>query len=158
MAATIEPMLFCHVDRVSEIENAVYPCPWSRHAFIGEVLDNSFASYYVAKEDDEVVGYAGIWVILDEAHITTLAVCPTRQNRGVGQQLLNHIICEGEKKGANRMTLEVRLSNIKAQDLYKKYGFVSCGVRPNYYQDEDAVIMWLDDLRQKQHNQAEGQL
>ncbi|MCW3490540.1 ribosomal protein S18-alanine N-acetyltransferase [Dethiobacter alkaliphilus] len=155
---TIEPMKFSHVDRVAQIEKMVYRYPWTRHAFAGEVVDNSFASYYVAVEDDEVVGYAGIWIILDEAHVTNLAVCPTRQNRGVGQMLLYHLIKVAREKGALRMTLEVRFSNRKAQDLYKKFGFVSCGVRPNYYRDEDAMIMWLEDL-QRGHGfeDAEGQ-
>ncbi|HZK24540.1 MAG TPA: ribosomal protein S18-alanine N-acetyltransferase [Oscillospiraceae bacterium] len=146
MNVSIEPMTFFHVDKVSAIENEVYTSPWSVHAFINEILDNGFASYYVALLDEEVVGYAGIWVILDEAHITTLAVRPSFQGQGLGRQLLEHLIAEAAIKGAKRMTLEVRVSNEIAQRLYKKYGFVACGVRPNYYPDEDALIMWLERL------------
>lgn len=156
MAFAITPMKFSHIDRVAEIEQIVYPSPWSKLAFINEILDNSFASYYVALENEEVLGYAGIWTILDEAHLTTLAVCPKAQGGGVGRALLEHIIAEAKAKGVSRMTLEVRVSNVKAQKLYKKYGFIACGIRPNYYADEDAVIMWLDKLASCPGRQAAG--
>lgn len=146
MTVEIKPMKFCHVEQVSAIETAVYPSPWSQHTFANEVLSNGFASYYVALSEEKVIGYAGIWSILDEAHITTLAVSPEWQQHGVGRQLLEHIIAEAVKKGAVRMTLEVRVSNEKAQELYKKFGFIPCGLRPNYYSDEDAMIMWLENL------------
>lgn len=147
MTVSIEPMKFCHVDKVSSIEDVVYTSPWSKYAFINEILDNGFASYFVALDSDEVIGYAGIWLILDEAHITTLAVCPQWQSKGLGRVLLAHLISVAAAKGATRMTLEVRVSNFRAQELYRKFGFVGCGVRPNYYPDEDALIMWLDKLR-----------
>ena len=117
MQVSIEPMKFCHVESVWAIEKEVYTSPWSRHAFINEILDNGFAFYYVALSADEVVGYAGIWVILDEAHITTLAVSPSWQGQGLGRQLLEHLITEAALKGAKRMTLEVRVSNTRAQSL-----------------------------------------
>ncbi|NLZ39082.1 MAG: ribosomal protein S18-alanine N-acetyltransferase [Firmicutes bacterium] len=139
-------MKFCHVPSVAAIEKMVYSAPWSEHAFINEILDNGFASYYVLLIDGEVAGYTGIWVILDEAHITTLAVSPVWQGKGFGRSLLEHAIAEAAKKGAVRITLEVRVSNLKAQALYKKLGFTPCGIRPNYYHDEDALVMWLDNL------------
>ncbi|MCR3923405.1 MAG: ribosomal protein S18-alanine N-acetyltransferase [Firmicutes bacterium] len=139
-------MQFCHVDSVALIEKTVYTSPWSVHSFVNEILDNGFAFYYVVLVDQEVAGYAGIWVILDEAHITTLAVSPPWQGKGFGRSLLEYIIAEAVNKGAIRMTLEVRVSNQPAQELYKKFGFVTYGVRPNYYPDEDALIMWLDHL------------
>lgn len=146
MSFSIEPMKFCHVDAVSEIEKQVFPTPWTKYAFINEIIDNSFASYYVALHHGEVIGYAGIWVVLDEAHITTLAVSPKWQGKGIGKALLQHLINEADGKGAVRMTLEVRVSNLKAQELYKKFGFKICGRRPKYYRDEDAFIMWLEKL------------
>jgi [ribosomal protein S18]-alanine N-acetyltransferase len=146
VTVTIKPMRFCHVPMVSAIEDAVYPTPWSINAFYNEIADNGYASYFVAMAEDRVVGYAGIWSVLDEAHITTLAVCPLWQHQGVGKLLLEHIIAHAAAKGATRMTLEVRVSNSSAQDLYKKYGFVACGIRPRYYNDEDAIIMWRDNL------------
>lgn len=139
-------MKFVHVDTVAEIENAVYPTPWTKSAFINEVLDNGFAHYYVALSGKNVIGYAGMWIILDEAHVTTLAVCLEEQCKGVGTMLLETLIEAAACMGAQRMTLEVRLSNAIAQELYKKYGFIKRGTRRNYYSDEDALVMWLDEL------------
>lgn len=158
MSITIEPMKFVHVDAVAEIENVVYPTPWSKSAFINEVLDNGFAYYFVALNSGNVVGYAGIWLILDEAHVTTLAVCREEQCKGVGTMLLETLIEAAASMGAQRMTLEVRLSNTIAQELYKKYGFISCGTRKNYYSDEDALIMWLDELEPVRKQFAGGEI
>lgn len=135
-----------HIDEVHEIEKKVYPSPWSKNAFICEVFENSFAHYYVVLLDEKVIGYAGIWVILDESHITNLAVHPDYRRQGIGSMLLECLLREAKDLGACRMTLEVRVSNTHAQELYLKYGFVPRGIRPRYYNDEDAMIMWLDDL------------
>jgi len=143
---TIEPMQVCHLERVVAIEREVYPSPWSKNAFVNEIMDNGLASYWVAMIEEQVVGYAGIWTIMDEAHLTTLAVCRRWQRRGVGSLLLDRLLVEAKALGATRITLEVRVSNDKAQKLYKKYGFMSSGLRPNYYHDEDALVMWLDNL------------
>jgi [ribosomal protein S18]-alanine N-acetyltransferase len=137
-----------HVDEVEAIEKTVYPSPWSKNAFLSEIKENTFASYFVALKDGRVIGYAGIWIILDEAHITNLAVHPDYQRLHIGSALLQQQICEALANGARRMTLEVRFSNISAQNLYAKFGFVPRGVRTRYYSDEDALIMWLDDLEQ----------
>ncbi|MBS3900180.1 MAG: ribosomal protein S18-alanine N-acetyltransferase [Dethiobacter sp.] len=146
MHVTIEPMQVCHLERVVAIEREVYPSPWSKNAFVNEIMDNGLASYWVAMIEEQVVGYAGIWTIMDEAHLTTLAVCRRWQRRGVGSLLLDRLLVEAKALGATRITLEVRVSNDKAQKLYKKYGFMSSGLRPNYYHDEDALVMWLDNL------------
>ncbi|MDW7650686.1 MAG: ribosomal protein S18-alanine N-acetyltransferase [Bacillota bacterium] len=156
MTAVIEQMKFVHVDSVAAIEVKVFTAPWTKQAFIGEILDNNFASYYVAVEHNEVVGYAGIWTVLDEAHITTLAVAPQHQGKGIGYALLRHIMAEAASRGAVRMTLEVRASNTKAQRLYQKHGFLACGTRPGYYNDEDALIMWLENLDTVCENLAGG--
>jgi ribosomal-protein-alanine N-acetyltransferase len=150
----IEPMKFVHINTVAAIEQRVYTSPWTMNAFVGELLENTFASYYVALFKGDVVGYAGIWTILDEAHITTLAVSPEYQGRGIGYALLKCIITEAAAKGAVRMTLEVRASNTNAQRLYQRYGFKSCGTRPKYYNDEDALIMWLENLEEVCDNPA----
>jgi ribosomal-protein-alanine N-acetyltransferase len=139
-------MQVCHLERVVAIEREVYPSPWSKNAFVNEIMDNGLASYWVAMIEEQVVGYAGIWTIMDEAHLTTLAVCRRWQRRGVGSLLLDRLLVEAKALGATRITLEVRVSNDKAQKLYKKYGFMSSGLRPNYYHDEDALVMWLDNL------------
>jgi ribosomal-protein-alanine N-acetyltransferase len=135
-----------HVAEVAAIERQVYPSPWSEGAFESEVNENGFAHYFVALEGERVIGYAGIWVVLDEAHITNLAVHPDYQRRRVGSALLECLIVEAKRRRANRMTLEVRFSNEIAQLLYGRYGFEPRGVRTKYYSDEDALIMWLDHL------------
>jgi ribosomal-protein-alanine N-acetyltransferase len=135
-----------HIGQVAAIERDVYSSPWSRNAFLHEILENRLASYFVALSAGTVCGYAGIWVILDEAHITNLAVRPDCRRRGIGGVLLGELFAEAAGKGAEKITLEVRHSNLEAQNLYRKYGFELRGVRPRYYNNEDALIMWLDSI------------
>ncbi len=144
----IEPMSLKDLDRVMEIETRSYPTPWSRRAFVSEVTDNSYAYYYVARLGDLIVGYVGMWVILEEAHITNIAVDPDYRRLGIGRLMLETMFDRAREHGATRMTLEVRVSNISAQNLYKKLGFAERGIRKGYYTDihEDAIIMWKDDL------------
>lgn len=144
----IEPMTLQHLDRVLEIEALSYSTPWSKRAFVSEVTDNSYAHYYVARKDGIIVGYVGMWVILEEAHITNIAVAPDYRRLGIGQAMLEAMFSKAREKGATRMTLEVRVSNLGAQALYRKLGFADRGIRKGYYTDsnEDAIIMWKDDL------------
>jgi ribosomal-protein-alanine N-acetyltransferase len=135
-----------HLDQVVVIENNSFPTPWSQSAFAQELTNNDFAYYIVALMENQVAGYAGMWIILDEGHITTIAVHPAHRHQGIGAFLLNSLLKEAKKRACDKMTLEVRPSNRQAIDLYEKAGFVSYGVRPGYYSDtqEDAVIMWMD--------------
>lgn len=144
----IEPMTVQDLDRVLEIEALSYMSPWSRRAFVSEVTDNSYAYYFVARKNRVIIGYVGMWVILDEAHITNIAVAPEYRRLGIGQAMLEAMFDRAKEHGAARMTLEVRVSNLGAQALYHKLGFVDRGVRKGYYTDsnEDAIIMWKDDL------------
>jgi ribosomal-protein-alanine N-acetyltransferase len=139
-----------HLDQVLQIERVSFPTPWSRQAFLSELYHNDFAHYYVYLLDGLVVGYAGMWVILDEAHVTNVAVHPQYRGKQVGEKLLHHLLGEAAARGAGRITLEVRPSNQPAQHLYQKLGFKPVGVRKGYYTDthEDAIIMWrrLDRL------------
>lgn len=135
------------LDSVMEIEQASFPAPWSRNAFLSEIYENRRACYLVARENGRVAGYVGIWIILDEGHVTNLAVHPDFRRRGIGEKLMRAIISYAKSRGAKRITLEVRVSNLVAQKLYEKLGFVSVGIRPGYYHDngEDAVIMWKNE-------------
>jgi ribosomal-protein-alanine N-acetyltransferase len=135
-----------HLDQVATIENSSFPTPWSRSAFAQELANNDFAYYIVALMDNQVAGYAGMWIILDEGHITTIAVHPNHLRQGIGTILLNALLREAKNRDCVKMTLEVRPFNRSALDLYEKNGFMSYGVRPGYYSDtgEDAVIMWMD--------------
>ncbi len=144
MEISLVAMKNSHLDGVMEIENQSFPTPWSKTAFYHEIAANDFAYYIVAMAGNKVAGYAGMWVILDEGHITTLAVHPDFRGQGIGTRLLNELIAEAGRRRCEKMTLEVRPSNDQALKLYEKNGFVSYGVRPGYYSDtgEDAVIMW----------------
>lgn len=146
MNIRVEAMRSMHLDGVTKIENHSFPTPWSRTAFSHEIAGNDFAYYIVLLDGNKVVGYAGMWVILDEGHITTIAVHQLYRGNGLGARLLNELILEALRRGCTKMTLEVRPSNLPALTLYQRTGFVSHGVRPGYYADtgEDAVIMWKE--------------
>ncbi|HHW66409.1 ribosomal protein S18-alanine N-acetyltransferase [Defluviitalea raffinosedens] len=133
-----------HIPQIYEIEKSCFTIPWSKDAFEKELKENPLAYYIVAESKGNILGYAGMWKIADEGHITNIAVHPDFQHQGVGTLLMQGIIEEAQRNHFIGLTLEVRESNIKAQNLYKKFGFVNEGIRKGYYQDtgENAVIMW----------------
>ena len=139
------------IDAVQEVERASFPIPWPANAFRHELTQNKNAHYIVAKEGERIVGYAGLWLSLDEAHITTFAVLPDQRRRKIGERMLVAIFDKAAKLGAEWLTLEVRASNMPAQRLYEKYGFRPAGVRRRYYSDnnEDAIIMRTERLRDR---------
>lgn len=134
------------IDRVLAIERASFSAPWSRNAFVGELTENHFARYLVMLEGEVTIGYGGMWIIIDEAHVTNVAVHPDFRGRKLGESLLRRLMAEAVASGARKMTLEVRVSNDRALGLYRKLGFRDVGVRRGYYTDnkEDALIMWAD--------------
>jgi ribosomal-protein-alanine N-acetyltransferase len=148
MPLNIRPMTLDDIDAVLAVEQVSFITPWSRDAFVAEAGDNDLAVYLVLEADGQVIGYAGTWVILDEAHVTNVAVMPAFRGQGLGERLMRSLIDKARGRGARRMTLEVRPTNAAARGLYGKLGFTACGLRPRYYSDtgEDAVIMWLDEL------------
>lgn len=131
------------LDEVLYIERASFTTPWSRRAFITELTENHYALYLVARRGDRVVGYAGMWIILDEAHITNIAVHPACRGQGVGTLLMQAVVERTTARGCRKVTLEVRRSNLVAQHLYERFGFRFQGVRKGYYTDtgEDAFVM-----------------
>ncbi|MGD9115641.1 MAG: ribosomal protein S18-alanine N-acetyltransferase [Dehalococcoidia bacterium] len=137
------------IPRVSEIDREAFPTLWPPANYERE-LKNGLAHYIVACEDgsEEVIGFAGIWLLVDEAHITNIAVRQSHRRRGIGEALLVGIIELAIELGAHLVTLEVRASNTDAQKLYAKYGFVTVGRRRGYYTDnrEDAVLMTVEDV------------
>lgn len=145
----IMPMTLEDVESVVEIEERSFPIPWSRNSFLYELLENERAVYLVAKDGYErVIGYVGLWIVFDEGHITNLAVHPLYRRQGVAQALLQGLIETVRPMGVQHLTLEVRVSNRPAQQLYEKMGFVQVGIRRKYYLDnnEDAFIMWKGPL------------
>ena len=144
----IRQMRLDDIEYVSRLERRCYTLPWSSGAYVTEV-GNSNAYYTVATLDDSgIVGYCGMWVIMDEMHMTTIAVDPAVRGLRIGERLLLDLIREGILRGAERATLEVRERNTVAHNLYVKYGFEDVAVRKNYYSDngENAIIMWANDL------------
>jgi [ribosomal protein S18]-alanine N-acetyltransferase len=142
---TIRLMSTEDLDEVMEVENHSFSVPWNRDAFFSEIETNHFATYIVIEDDGKVTGYCGVWIIVDEAHITNIAVLPSYRGKGLGDKLLGSMIEIAKEMGARTMTLEVRVSNIPAQSLYRKFGFRDGGIRKNYYSDnqEDALVMWV---------------
>jgi len=168
------PMQLADVRTVSAIEQVVFSLPWSTSAFTYDLNNNPNAEYLVLRylpwtvperegkplgrsvrrllrpprQDPGLIGYGGLWVVLDEGHICTLAVRPDWRGRGLGEALLAGLIERGRERGAALMTLEVRVSNVVAQNLYLKYGFRVVGRRTGYYSDnrEDALIMTTESV------------
>jgi len=140
---SIEPMRLEDVADVHRIEAASFPTPWPDYAFRQEIQTNRLAHYLVVKAGDETIGYGGMWLMVDEAHVTTFAVLPTWRRRGVGARLMLEMMRLAADVNARIVTLEVRLSNREARALYAKFGFKPVGIRPRYYSDnnEDALIM-----------------
>ncbi len=179
----VEPMAVSDLARVLEIERVAFPSPWSARAYEYELRYNNMAHYFVARLDvgayarqsrgglwqrvraffqprpaDEnvlVVGYTGYWLMAGEAHISTIAVSPDYRRRAFGELLLMHVLQDATQHGAHVATLEVRVSNLNAQQLYLKYGFEKVGMRKAYYSDnnEDAFIMTTPSLSAAQYQE-----
>lgn len=145
---TVTNMRRLHLPAVLGIETQVYPQPWTRALFVNELGMRTTRAYHVARIGRGVVGYSGLMFIGDECHVTNIAVNPSWQGREIGTRLMLNAIEVAIQRGARHMTLEVRVTNSAAQALYRKFGFAPVGVRKNYYREsnEDALIMWTDDL------------
>lgn len=133
------------LDRIIEIEQRSFTLPWSRSSFHQELTNNPYARYIVMEYDGQIIGYCGMWLVMDEAHITNIAVLPEFRGKKLGEALMKQAMALAREEGAKTMTLEVRVSNIVAQSLYRKLGFLNGGIRKRYYSDnqEDALVMWV---------------
>ena len=144
---TVGLMTEADIDAIHEIEVACFKTPWSRESFLREVKENACARYVVLREDGVPIAYAGVWFVLDEGHITNIAVHPDKRRMGYGERVCREMIQLAADSGMNWMTLEVRRSNKVAQELYHKLGFIDVGYRKRYYENtEDALIMALEHL------------
>lgn len=148
-----------HIDQILEIEKSSFPTPWSRQAFEFELLQNEFAYYIVALNQKKVLGYAGIWVVLDEGHITNVAIDPAHRGKKLGRLLMTELVRRATALGAVKITLEVRPSNAVAINLYHSLGFKEKGLRKKYYSDnnEDAIIMWMSIKNYMQSGAGKGE-
>jgi ribosomal-protein-alanine N-acetyltransferase len=142
----VRPMHLDDLKAILEIERDSFATPWSLEAFKAELKDNEYARYLCLELDGQVIGYMGLWFILDEGHITNIAITPNLRGQHWGEFLMRSVMNKMVDEGMERMTLEVRASNSPAQSLYSRLGFTTAGVRKGYYADtgEDAMIMWAE--------------
>ncbi|MCR5481858.1 MAG: ribosomal protein S18-alanine N-acetyltransferase [Clostridia bacterium] len=137
-------------ETMAELDKICFADPWSTESFRSEIETNNRSLYQIAEMDGVFAGYAGLWKILDEGHITNVAVAPEFRRRGIGEAMLTRLIELAEAEDIMKFTLEVRISNLQAQALYEKLGFEPAGLRKGYYLDnrEDAVIMWRGERQE----------
>lgn len=142
------------LDDVMQIEALCFATPWSRESFRMEIEENRCALYLVLTEDERPVAYAGTWLVITEGHITNIAVHPDFRGRGYGERITRALMKKAHSVGITWLTLEVRRSNLIAQSLYAKLGFIQMGVRKRYYENngEDALIMVVEDLPETLRN------
>jgi ribosomal-protein-alanine N-acetyltransferase len=157
---SIVPMGSSDISAVTRIERASFSTVWPSDAFFNELSTNKLAHYFVGRIADRIVAYGGIWVILEDSHVTTLAVDPAYRGRRFGEVMLLRLIDEALERGAAWMTLEVRESNAVAQQLYRKYGFTTVTMRRGYYSDdnESALVMWAGNLKSELYRNRLGVL
>lgn len=141
-------MTLSDVDAVYQIERDTFAMPWSRDSFVAEMTQNKCARYLVAEDESGVIAYAGAWLVLDEGHITNIAVQKEKRGQGVGQEITKRLMQYASNLGAAYLTLEVRKGNAVAQRMYRALGFHPVGERKKYYEDngEDALLMVCADL------------
>lgn len=154
MEVRIRRMRLEDLEQVHAIDVLSFRLPWSERSFRYELTGNQASRLWVAEITDPsgqtvVVGQVAIWLIIDEAHIGTIAIHPDYRRQGIGRKLLAEALLSIEKEGAKQAFLEVRRSNESAQAMYQKFGFEVVGVRPRYYKDnnEDALLLTLPELR-----------
>lgn len=142
----IRKMSFIDVDDVSVVDRASFTTPWPKETFLQEVTKNDYAHYYVAEVDHKVIGYIGMWIVIDDAQITNVAVMPDFRGYKIGEKLFQFACEQAVRMGTERLSLEVRASNTIAQRMYRKFGLVPGGIRKRYYTDnqEDAIVMWVN--------------
>ncbi len=148
LVVDVVPMRRRHVRSVLRIETQVYPRPWSMSLFLSELALRSTRAYFAARIGRDVVGYGGVMLSGDDGHVTTIAVDPAWQRHQIGTRLLLALAREAIAREARSLTLEVRLSNKGAQELYRRFSFGPVGVRKNYYAEtnEDALVMWAHEV------------
>ena len=146
----IEPMRRRHIRSILDIEERVYPKPWTSGVFASEIdqMRSGSRHYVIGILDGTLIGYGGLMFVGDEAHVTNVAVDPNRQRQGIARRLLGHLVDTAIGRDAQALTLEVRVSNEAAIGLYRDFGFAPAGVRQRYYENsEDALVMWAHDIQ-----------
>lgn len=134
------------VKDVMGIDQKTFASPWSEEVFVHEVSENDYAHYFIVETNKEIIGYVGLWIVYEDAQITNIALLKEYRGYKIGEKLFGYALQYAHNQGAGRLSLEVRVSNIVAQNLYRKFGLVPGGVRKKYYTDdnEDALVMWVN--------------
>lgn len=150
MEVLIRPLNRGDIKQVVEIERVSFRDPWKEDAFYSELHNREISKFLVIELNGKIVGYGGMWIVEDEAHLVNLAIHPDHRRCGLGRRLLMALFDMAKKRGVERITLEVRASNTAAQAFYKKFGFQEIAIRKGYYRDthEDAVVMWFNGLKE----------
>ncbi len=152
----IVPMRRAHIRKIMPIEQQVYPRPWTAQVFVEELeqVRSGKRHYLVGTISDELVGYGGLLYVENDAHVTNLAVHPMWRSRGIATELMLDLAWEANRRGCEAMTLEVRHTNVAAQLLYRRFGFVPAGVRKKYYENrDDAIVMWCAGVQQPEFSE-----
>lgn len=154
----IRPLVETDVDALYEIETLCFAKPWSKESILHDIKENVCARYIVITVDGVLAAYAGMWLIIDEAHVTNIAVHPSYRGGGYGEMVLRALMTLAKDTCMGLMTLEVRRTNLVAQALYHKVGFLDVGYRKRYYEDngEDALVMYIQ-LHQKENDETAEQ-
>lgn len=149
---TLRPLGAADVPAIVALEEANQPQPWTARILEGELAATDRS--YVVAEDDGIVGFGGVMVVGEEAHITNLLVAPEQRRRGIARQIMTRLIRDAVGMGGRHLTLEVRAGNEAARRLYHRFGLAPVGVRPGYYQGEDALIMWAHDIDSTEYSRS----
>jgi ribosomal-protein-alanine N-acetyltransferase len=149
----IERATLADLDAIAALEHECFPAPWPRQTFTRELSRTDDGALYIAaRAAEELVGYAGVWLVPDEAHVCTIAVAPQHRRKRIGAHMLLYLVEEAVRRGAERVVLEYRVSNAGAHKLYAKYGFRFLAVRKDYYRHgpvvEDAIVVRLDNIQE----------
>ena len=152
-APAIRDMRRSDIPAVAALESEIYPQPWSPRVFFDELATESRAYVVALDVHDTIVGYGGLLLVEEDAHITTIAVAPEVRGRHIGTHLMAALVERALAEGARHLTLEVRITNAAAQGLYQRFGFDPVGRRKNYYKDEDALVMWATDIDTEEYRQ-----
>ena len=145
MNPVIRKMDLSDIDQVLKVEKSSFVSTWTRDIFQQEIALNQHAHYYVLELEEQIIGYIGMWAVFEDAQITNIAVLPDFRGKKYGEKLFGHACKQAVAMGVERLSLEVRVSNTVAQNLYRKFGLVAGGIRKGYYTDnqEDAMVMWV---------------
>jgi [ribosomal protein S18]-alanine N-acetyltransferase len=142
----IRRMELADIGEVMNVETTSFTSPWTEAIFRQELTENKYAHYFVMELENRIVGYVGMWIVIDDAQITNIAILPDFRGKKLGEALFRFALQKAIEHGVTRLSLEVRVTNIVAQRMYRKFGLVPGGIRKQYYTDnnEDALVMWVN--------------